>query len=237
MKRDIDIDEMTGELTIVKDGRVLYSPVPKQMDPMEFRHIVAAVDMLYRRNGVIPTEDEVMETWEFKKKSVQRAFLSEELKKALDLRGVPWDPKQGLTLEQLNAILLLQNPSDTRSNQARLETIGVSMSKFRAWMRNPLFQQQMNLQAEQNLGDAVPVALNALARNAESGDNQAILKVLEITGRWNPQQQEVQNARQVLTIFVEALEKFASPEVLRSVQDEVLSRTRMMSITQSVKES
>lgn len=237
MKRDIDIDEMTGELTIVKDGRVLYSPVPRQMDPMEFRHIVAAVDMLYRRNGVIPTEDEVMETWDFKKKSVQRAFLSEELKKALDLRGVPWDPKQGLTLEQLNAILLLQNPSDTRSNQARLETIGVSMSKFRAWMRNPLFQQQMNLQAEQNLGDAVPVALNALARNAEGGDNQAILKVLEITGRWNPQQQEVQNARQVLTIFVEALEKFASPEVLRSVQDEVLSRTRMMSITQSVKES
>lgn len=237
MKRDIDIDEMTGELTVVKDGRVLYSPVPRQMDPMEFRHIVAAVDMLYRRNGVIPTEDEVMQTWEFKKKSVQRAFLSEELKKALDLRGVPWDPKQGLTLEQLNAILLLQNPSDTRSNQARLETIGVSMSKFRAWMRNPLFQQQMNLQAEQNLGDAVPVALNALARNAEGGDNQAILKVLEITGRWNPQQQEVQNARQVLTIFVEALEKFASPEVLRSVQDEVLSRTRMMSITQSVKES
>lgn len=237
MTRDIDIDEISGELTIVTDGRVVYSPVPKRMDPMEFRHIVAAVDMLYRRNGVVPSEEEVMETWTFKKKSVQRAYQSEELKKALDLRGIPWDPSDGLTLEQMNAILLLQNPSDTRSNQARLETIGVSMSKFRAWMRNPLFQQQMNLQAEQNLGDAIPAALNALARNAENGDNQAINKLLEITGRWNPQQQEVQNARQVLTIFMEALEKHAGPEVLRSVQDEVLSRTRMMSITQSVKES
>ena len=236
MSRDIEVDEMTGKLQIVTDGRVVSSPVPRGFDPVEFRHIVAAIDMLYRRNGVLPTEEEVLATWTFKKKTVQRAFQSEELKSALTLRGIQWDPKDGLTQQQLNTMLLLQNPSDMRTTEKKLESIGVSMTQYRAWMRNPLFKSQMEQQAEHNLGDSVQMAINKLIANAEGGDIQAINKVLEISGRWNPQQQEVQNARTVLTVFIEALERHASPEVLRSVMEEVQGKTRMLSITSSIKE-
>lgn len=235
MTRDIEVDELTGGLKIITDGRVVSSPVPRGFSPEEFRHIVAAVDMLYRRNGILPTEVEVLASWgKFKKKAVQTAFLSDELKKALSLRGIQWDSKDGLTQQQLNAMLLLQNPSDMRTTENKLSSIGVSMTVYRAWMRNPLFRAQMDQQAELNLGDSVPMALNKLIANAEAGDGRAIEKLLEITGRWNPQQQEVQNARQVLTIFIEALEKYASSEVLHSVMGEVQQKTRLLSITSSV---
>lgn len=236
MTRDIELDEVSNSLQIVTDGRVVYSPIPTRMDPLEFRHIVAAIDMLYRRNGVLPNESEVMATWPFKKKTVQAAFLSDELKAALSLRGIEWEPRNGLTQQQLNVMLMMQNPGDSRSTRAKLESVGLSETTWRAWMRNPLFKAQMEQQAEHNLGDSVQMALNKLIANAEAGDNRAIEKILEISGRWNPQQQEVQNARQVLTIFMEALEKYATPEVLRSVQDEVLKKTRLLSITQSIRE-
>lgn len=234
MASEIEADILTNSVKIVTDGRVKYSPVPRGFDVTVFRHIIAAIDMLYRRNGVIPTEDEVQATWTFPGKSVQRAFLTSELREALALRGIAWDERAGLTQEQLNAILLLQNPSDMRSTEAKLTGIGVSMSKYRAWMRNKVFKAEMDRSAEANLGDSVQMALNKLIANAEAGDNRAIEKILEISGRWNPQQQEVQNARQVLTIFIEALQKYASADVLRSVMDEVQQKTRLLSITSSI---
>lgn len=235
MTRAIEVGEFGG-LEIITDGRVQSSPVPARMDPMEFRHIVAAIDMLYRRNGVIPTVEEVRQTWKFKKTSVERAWGCKELVQALSLRGISWEPTSALSMEQMNAISLLLNPGDARSRQAKLESIGVTMTQYRAWMRNPMFKQQVDIQAEHNLGDAIPVALDSLVRNAENGDNNAIMKVLEITGRYNPQQQELQNARQVLTVFIEAMEKYVEPSVLRSVMDEVQQKTRVLAITQSLKE-
>ena len=94
----------------------------------------------------------------------------------------------------------------------------------------------MTQQSEKNLGDAVQMAINRMIANAEAGDNQAIKMIFEMSGRHNPQQQAVQNAEQVIRIFIEALEKHASPEVLRSVQEEVMQKTRSLSIMQSIQE-
>lgn len=232
-ERDIEVEG--SSLVIKTDGRVVRSPVPAELDPKMFRHIVAAVDMLYRQNGVIPSETEVMKHWEgFSRKAVQVAMASTEIQTALSFRGIEWDVKLGLTPLQLSALLILQDPTDGRSTKAKLNEIGVPMAQYRGWMRNPSFAKQMNQQSELNLGDSVQMAINKMIANAESGDQRAIEKILEISGRWNPQQQEVQNLQTVLSIFVEALEKYATPEVLRSVQEEVQKKTRMMSIMKSL---
>lgn len=234
-ERDIEVE---GKSLVIKtDGRVVRSPVPADIDPKMFRHVVAAVDMLYRRDGVIPTEAEIMRQWEgFSKKAVHESMASQEMKDALSLRGVDWEPKMGLSALQLNAILLLQDPTDPRSTRARLADIGVSMSTYRAWMRNRAFAEHMNSQAEANLGDAVQMAINRMISQAETGDMRAIEKVLEVSGRYNPQQTELQNARTILSIFFEELEKHADTDVIRSVLEGVQARTRAITIMQSIKE-
>lgn len=228
-----DIELEGNELIIHSDGRVRVSPVAKNMDPLMFRHVVAAVDMLYRRNGVLPSEREVIDSWpQFTEKAVQTALASQELKTALSFRGIAWDTKAGLSFEQLTAIQILSDPTDQRTTAAKLKQVGVSMTEYRAWMRNPSFKRNMEQQSEHNLDDAKSMSLNRLIANAEAGDQRAIEKILEITGRWNPQQQELQNAKQVVQLVLEAVEKHASREVLRSILDEVQTKTKLLSLTQ-----
>ena len=230
--------EVEGDkVLVVNDGRVVASPVPEGISPAMFRHILGAADLLYRKLGMLPSVDQVVNTWtKFDRVVVSRVFTAPEFEKALALRGIHIDAKAGLTAEQQYAITILQDPTDARATSTKLKDIGVSMAKYRAWMRDPLFSSLMSSQAEQNLVDAIPTVLNRLVSNAEAGHVGSIDKILEMTGRWNPQQQEVQNAKTVVLIVMEALQKYAPPEVLRSVLDEVQKNTQVLTITQGLKE-
>lgn len=233
-----EIETEGRELVIQADGRVLRSPVPDDFSPAMFRHVVAAIDHLYRKNGVIPTPAEVARAWDgFQVKAVQKAFATEELKAALRIRGVEMDAKAGLTDEQLYALTILQDPTDRRTTSAKLKEVGISMAKYQAWMRNPVFSGYLNTQAEHNIGDAVQMALNRLVGNAEAGDQRAIEKLLEISGRWNPQQQELQNARTVVLTFMEVIQsEIEDKALLARIHEKVRGKLDALTIVQSLKE-
>ena len=228
-----------NELVIRTDGRVERSPVPEGQDPEMFRHIVAGIDLVYRRTGAVPSIDQLLEEWGgFSEKAVKAAYAAPELAKALEIRGISLSPKAGLSQEQLYALAILQDFTDRRSTKAKLEQVGISLSKYRAWMRDPSFARAMSEQAEQNLGDATQMALNKLVANAESGDQRAIEKILEITGRYNPQQQEIQNARTVVLTMMEVIqEELGDDKVkLRKILDRVSSKMQVLTITQGLRE-
>lgn len=228
------------ELVIHTDGRVQRSPVPINFSPAMFRHIVAAVDLLYRQNGVVPTVQDVQKSWEgFDRKTLQQAFMTPELKQALSIRGIELDMAAGLTQEQLYAITILQDPSSKKSTSARLSEVGIPIGKYRAWMRNPLFAGAMNAQAEHNLGDAIQMAMNRLIANADGGDQRAIEKIFEMTGRWNPQQQEVQNAKTVVLTFMEVIQAELGadhPDILARIMERARGKIEALTIVQSLRE-
>lgn len=236
MDREIEVEGR--ELVIQTDGRVKRSPVPDKFSPTMFRHIVAAVDVLYRRNGKIPTPAEVAKDWDgFHLKTVREAFASDEFKQALSIRGIELNAKAGLTPEQLYALTILQDPTDRRTTKAKLEAVGIPMGKYRAWMRNPVFAGAMNSQAEQNLSDAVQMALNKLVANAEAGDQRAIEKILEISGRHNPQQQEIQNARTVVLMFMEVIQsEIQDKELLSRIMSKVQGKIQTLTIVDSIRQ-
>lgn len=238
MDDERDIETSGRELIIKHDGRVRRSPVPDGFSPAMFRHLIAAVDLLYRRNGAIPTINDVMTLWpEFEKATISRAWATEEFKVALSYRGIELDIRQGLTAEQLYAIQLLSDPSDRRTNKARLETVGIPIGKYRAWMRNPVFHRALAEASEQNLGDGVSTALNRLLAAADAGEAWAVNKVLEISGRWDPAQKEQQNARTVVMLMMEVLQtKVKDKELLKEILDEVRSRQTSLTIVQSLRE-
>lgn len=205
MGRAFELEE--GKMMVVhEDGRVRQSPLPVGIDPHTFRTALAAVDVLYRREGVFPNVEEVYKSWpSITRKTYSKIFALSEFKQALELRGIDMQPSLGLTEEQSMAILLLSDPTDRRTTATKLKQLGISMPKYQAWMRQPLFSQTLRQRAEQNIGDAIPVALNRLVGNAEAGDQRAIEKLLEVTGRYNPAQVELQNARLVVLRLVEII--------------------------------
>lgn len=215
------------------DGRVRQSPLPVGIDPNTFRDALAAVDVLYRREGVFPKVEEVYKSWpKISKKTYSTLYSTSEFKQALELRGIDMEPNLGLTAEQSMAILKLSDPTDRRMTSTKLKELGISMPKYQAWMRQPLFASTLAQRSEQNLKDAIPVALNRLVGNAEAGDARAIEKVLEISGRYNPQQIELQNARQVILTIIEIVLKHVTDTTARRAIMEELNDVVTLSESQ-----
>ena len=232
--QNTDDDEVI--LVVNQDGRVRRSPVPEGFDPSVFRDILAAINIYYLRNGVVPTVDEVHKSWDrIPKKTYSKAYATDELAVALDIRGIDMQPTSGISPEQARAIQLLSDPTDRRTLNVKLRQLGISMPKYQNWMRQPLFAELLSKRSEQNLGDAVHVAMNRLIGNADAGDQRAIEKVLEISGRYNPQQQELVNARQVVLVLVEAVLKHVpDKEAKDAILAEVESAMRKGALMQAV---
>ena len=214
--------ELSGDTVMVvhDDGRVRPSPLPDGVEPMTVRDILATVDILYRREGVFPTVEEAHKLWsKIPKKTYSLVFALPEFRDALSLRGIRMADDSGLSPEQSMALLLLSDPTDRRTTATKLKQLGISMARYQAWMRQPLFAQTLRTRSEQNLGDAIPIALNRLVGNVESGDQRAIEKLLEVTGRYNPASAELANARQVILTLIEI--------ILKHVQDTETKRAIM----------
>jgi hypothetical protein len=82
------------------------------------------------------------------------------------------------------------------------------------------------------------MAINRLVSAADAGDLRAIEKILEVSGRWNPQQQEVANARTVVLTVMEVIQEELSDdkEALDRILTKVRGRMNSLSVVANLKE-
>jgi hypothetical protein len=225
---DDDFQHGDGTLT-VRDPAGNYRPIdtPTGFTDYAFRSIVAAVDALYRLNGKLPSATEThkaVSSWPTS--TIAALMLTPEFKLALGYRGVEWDSDSGLSLEQTMALLKLTDWTDRRSTQVKLKELGVPLARHQAWMRQPLYAESYRSRTEEALKDAVPLALNKLMGNVEASDQRAIEKVLEMTGRWNPAQQQIDDVRNIVVRVVEAIiRNVPDPEQRRAILDDIRQAT------------
>lgn len=216
--------EQPGKI-LVRDPKKGFQPVPTPVGftDSQFRAGVAAAYTHYRQTGKLPSVSDIHEI--HPALSVTQAsalLLTDEFKKALEYRGIQWDDKAGLTLEQQSVLIKLSDYTDRRSLGVKLQELGVPMARYQAWLKHPLFRKAINDNAEMALQEAVAPALTALAGKAAAGEDRAIEKVLEISGRWNPNAQSVEDARIVVMALVEAVIKHVKdPEVKKAIMSEV----------------
>lgn len=210
---------------LVRDQRQGFRPVktPDCVTDEEFRNAVAAAYTIYRLEGRLPSAEDL---YKMHPKILLRKYselmLTEAWETALRYRGIEWDEEAGLNLEQQHVLLKLQDYTDRRSLGVKLRELGVPMPRFQAWLKQPLFAQYYREIGEHALQEAVAPALSALAGKAAAGEDRAIEKVLEISGRWNPNAMAVENARVVVTAMVEAVVKHVKdPEVRQAIMSEV----------------
>lgn len=147
----------------------------------------------------------------------------EKLSKSLDERGIipPWELHRnpiGLTPEQIAVAAALNNTADRRSNSRKLTHLGVSERKFGGWMHSKVFSDYMKISANNLLEHAEHAAHTALLAKVQSGDVNAVKFFFEMTGRYNPNYESTVNLQQLLSKFVEIVQKHIhNPDQLKAI--------------------
>ena len=205
---------MTDEFEVFEGGVAVQGPAgtslhiatPQGFTDTAFRGTLAAFHTAFMRNGKIPTVDEIHKLWpKLTKKVISGILGTSEFRDALDHRGIQWDVKDGLTMQQQTVLLKLSDPFDRRALATKLKDLTVPMPRFQAWLKQPLFFEMYNKQTQQNYTEALPAIRQRLIGNAESGDQRAIELVFAMTGEWNPQQQHLDDARTIILKVIEAI--------------------------------
>lgn len=216
--------EQPGRI-LVRDPKTGFQPVitPVGYTDTQFRNAVATAYTFYRQNGKLPTVTDMHKLHSaIDVKTYSGIVLTDEFKTALSYRGIEWNMEDGLTLEQQSVLLKLQDFTDRRSLGSKLKELGVPMARYQAWLKHPLFRQAVNNNAEMVLQEAIAPALTQLAGKAAAGEDRAIDKVLEISGRWNPNAQAAEDAKVVVMTLLEAIIKHVpDPDVRKAIMSEV----------------
>lgn len=234
---------MTGDLELdggtlsVRDvaGAINPVPTPDGYAPLFFRSLVAAVDTFWSTHGTTPSLEQLRKIYAGGRDDQVAALLqTPEFEKAITYRGVTWKPELGLSLDQQAALRALSDPFDKRTNGTKLRELGITPSTHHAWMKNPMYASILNQRAEDNMRNANATALNTIVSKADSGDLRAAEKVLEITGRYNPNDRAVDDARQVVQRFMEAVVKHVrDPETLKAIVAEAKAASLTLEIAES----
>jgi hypothetical protein len=202
---------VVGDGTVaVADREGVFRPIPTPdgFTDLMFRNIVSAADVAYRLNGKLPDVADIQAVFpKAPQKTIAALLITDEFSQAMTYRGIDWTEDAGLTMEQAMALLKLTDPTDRRMTNVKLKELGIPMPRFQAWMKNPLFANHYQQRSEAVFREAVPMVMTKIVGAAEAGDLRAMEKVLEITGRWNPAQQQIEDVRILVRRVIEAIIK------------------------------
>jgi hypothetical protein len=156
--------------------------------------------------------------------AIQQYQMKPEFRNSMAKRGIETDSSVGeLTDEQLTCIALLTNMMDRRSPKAKLKALGIPYAKYAGWLKQKPFNDAMRSIASKGLEEAIPLAEVALARAAAEGDLPATKFFFEVTGRYNPMQQQAIDSQALVAVMIDAAQKVMGhdPELLKAYIDTV----------------
>ena len=232
----VALGDNVSEIKVVgrTSGEVRPIAVPDGMTQGTFYRVVAAFDAAFRQLGTKPSIAQVkMLLPKMSEATIRSAIATESFAEAMRLRGIGFVSEDGLSPQQSATLNILEDFSDTRKLTVKLRAVGVTRTQFNGWLKDPIFRQLYEDRIEGHLRDAHLGALSTIMTNSENGDQRAAEKVLEITGRYNPQLLELQHARAVVQSLVEAMQKYIKDdEVLKAIISEVEMAQQVARITQ-----
>lgn len=178
---------------------------------------VYTADVIY---GLWPTEKE--ELWRAGVRpsitAIQQYQSTPEFRTGMAKRGVEVDQSVSeLTQDQLACIAVLTDYSDRRGLTAKLRALGISSSQYRGWLRQKPFNDRIRQLSSRGMDEAIPMAQVALAEKAANGDINAAKFLMEVTGVYNPAQQEAIDAQALVAILVDVAQEVMAkdPELLQ----------------------
>lgn len=127
-----------------------------------------------------------------------------------------------LTARQMAAASTMMNLTDRRSNEKKLRDIGVSTEEWSNWLQNKQFAEYLRERSEVMIDNSLHEAHIGLMRGVTQGNTASIKLYYELTGRYNPNEENNVNIRLVIGRVLEAIQKhIRDPEVLNALAVEM----------------
>lgn len=177
--------------------------------------------------GAVPSDDDIIEYLKFTKKyqgintiSIDNLKENKLFKASLDSRGIVLD--EHLTPRQMAAASVMMNLTDRRSDEKKLRDIGVTSEEFTTWMQNTRFSNYMRERSELLVANSVHEAHMGLMRGVRQGNTASIKLYYELTGRYNPNEENNVNVRMLIGRVLEAIQKHVrEPDTLNKLAVEL----------------
>jgi hypothetical protein len=171
----------------------------------------------------VPSIEEVATQLKIPFTSVSYYLRRTQVQKGLKDRGIPWEQQtqEDLTATQVAAAVTMMNFTDTRSNDVKLDQLGVNPSQYYAWLNDPQFKNLVQNLADQNLNNIRPTAIGEFTKLINKGDWQAVKYYLDVTGALTNGEQP--QSEQLIKMIIEIL------------QDEIKDSEVIVRIAQRIK--
>lgn len=145
---------------------------------------------------------------------VLKVLSSSTFKKRMDAKGIWWpdnwndttsEVARSLTPQQLAAVSVITDPTRREPLKDRLLAVGVTYAQYRNWLRNPVFKSALTKVGEELLTDSMASVHNSLTMRAMAGDTAAIKMFYEVSGRHDPNKQQLQDLGQIINLILEVI--------------------------------
>jgi hypothetical protein len=178
------------------------------------------IQWMLRHN--VPTIEEVANHLKVKQVSINYYLQRKQVIKALDDRGIPWrqHSQENLTATQVAAAVTIMNFADTRSNDEKLDQLGISPTQYYAWLNDPQFKNLIDNLSDQNLRNIRPTAIGEFTKLINKGDWQAVKYYLDVTGA--VRNDDAPQSEQLLKMIVEIIQKHVKdPETIIAIAQDI----------------
>lgn len=223
------MSEQNNEVALVKPAGAISLTRQQQLNIEILTYGQALKNEVYTADtifGLWPTEKEQLWRAGIRPSitAIQQYQSSPEFRSGMARRGIEVDSSvEELTQDQLACISVLTDYTDRRGITAKLRALGISSAQYRGWLRQKPFNDAIRSLAGRGLDEAIPMAEVAISEKAANGDVNAAKFLMELTGRYNPAQQEAIDAQALVAILVDVAQEVMSknPEMLEEFLTQV----------------
>jgi hypothetical protein len=170
----------------------------------------------------VPTIEEIAQQLKISQVSVNYYLQRRPVIKGLEDRGIPWrqHTQSELTATQVAAAVTVMNFADTRSNEEKLDQLGINSSQYYAWLNDPQFKNLIDNLSEQNLRNIKPTAVTEFTKLINKGDWQAVKYYLDVTGA--VANNDAPQSEVLLRMIIEIIQKHVKdPETIMAIAQDI----------------
>lgn len=186
--------------------------IPNNVNPETFRRVLAGATAAYSILKKTPTVDQIAGYCACRPASINKVIVTPEFKALMSARGFPWHHAK-LSPTQIYAVQILTNPTNRLPLARKLKMAGVSYATYRAWLKQPAFAEYITKISEDMLGEHVADVHTRVLEKATNGDIQAIKLYYELTGRHDPQKQQMVDLNGVIGLLLEVITRYVPDAV------------------------
>lgn len=127
-----------------------------------------------------------------------------------------------LTPQQVAAMAAVTDPTDRRALKTKLAAVGITYNKWRSWLSDPSFADVFKEVSENILKDNIGTVHTRLVQKAENGDTNAMKLFYEVSGRHDPNRQQMLDFTKVLALMLEVLQRhITNPTILLNITQDL----------------